>query len=550
MPRDEITVNVSVNGLSGPITGIHVHEAPVGENGGVVFDLTDFVVGNRVQTTLTGISADELAKFLTGAYYLNVHTEANTGGEIRGQLFLEKDLTYRANLNGDQEVPAVMTDAVGVGTFNYTNVVNELEINVMVAGLRGPITGAHLHEAAAGENGGVVEDLTPFVRGNRIRAVVMPGDYLAALRAGNIYINIHTDDNPGGEIRGQLNLDNNLTFDTWLSSGQETPPIPSAGSGFAAISLAPDFSSISVAAITNGLSGNITGAHFHTGALCVGGGVALNLSDGIDSNVVMLDVTDAAMITSDLVNDLLTGNIYLNVHTAGFLGGEIRGQVYRLTRDGYGFDLCPEQETDAVDAPFATGGAIASIDRRNSNAHVMAVVSGLTGDITGAHIHEGAMGTSGGVAVNLTDLFNNGGAFAYLSGDEFNSRIANTIKDGNNYINVHTDMHAPGEVRGQIVKELTCSLPVSTDERSAIFQQLQLSPVPVANVLNVDFTALSQQEAVLSIHDLTGRQVFTQTYNVLEENNRITLEVGGLMPGFYLVNLSDGVNVVSRKFVK
>ncbi|MEZ4931706.1 MAG: hypothetical protein R2788_06280 [Saprospiraceae bacterium] len=48
---------------------------------------------------------------------------------------------------------------------------------------------------------------------------------------------------------------------------------------------------------------------------------------------------------------------------------------------------------------------------------------------------------------------------------------------------------------------MTCVTPVAADERTAIFQQLQLSPVPTTNVLNVDFTALSQQDAQLSIYE-------------------------------------------------
>ncbi len=547
--RDEITVNVSVNGLSGPITGIHVHEGAAGTNGGVVFNLTPFVVGNRVKTTLTEFTEEQLATFLSGGYYLNVHTAANPNGEIRGQLILETDPTYRADIDGMQEVPAVMTDARGLATFNYTNVVNSLEVNVLVSGLSGPITGAHLHNAAMGMNGGVVEDLTSFIRGNRIQGVVFPAGYLDALKAGEIYINIHTDANPNGEIRGQLMLDKNLTFDSWLSGAQEVPTATTAATGFAAVSLSPDFSMLSVRSLVNGLSGEITGAHFHTGALGEAGGVVLNLSDGISGNEISFEAMDA-MVTDALVSDLLRGNIYLNVHTAGFPGGEVRGQMYRLARDGYGYDLCTQQETGTVNAPTATGAGMASIDRHQRNAHVMIVVSGLTGDLTGAHIHEGEMGMDGGVVVNLTDLFNNGGAFTYLSGDDFNRAISTTMKDGNNYVNIHTAAHPAGEIRGQIVKDLTCELTTSSSEREIVFEQLNLSPVPASDMLNVRFAAKAPAKAQVKVLDLTGRQVFSNTYQTNVDENFIQLDVRNYVPGFYTVIISDGSNVLSGKFIR
>lgn len=450
--RDAIEVNVSVNGLSGPITGIHVHEGAVGENGGVVFNLTDFVNGNRISTTLTDFSVEQLATFLTGGYYLNVHTEANPGGEIRAQLMLETDPTYRADLTGDQEVPAVMTDAYGLATFNYTPVVNQLEVNVLVQGLSGPITGAHLHLGAMGENGGVVQDLTDLVHGNQIHGEVVPDAYLADLQAGNIYINIHTEANPGGEIRGQLSLDRGLTFDTWLTGAQEVPAAVTEAIGFAAVSLSPTLDEISYRVVVDGLSGSFDAAHFHNAPLGENGGVLLNLSDGIDGNQTSGSSMD---VSPELIDALLTGQIYINVHTPGFPGGEVRGQLFRLARDGYGYDLCADQETGDVDAPTATGAGMASIDRHLSNAHVMVVVSGLTGDLTGGHIHQGMMGEDGGVIFNMTDLFSNGGAFTYWS-DSFGETEARTIQDGNAYVNIHTELHPGGEIRGQIIKDLIC----------------------------------------------------------------------------------------------
>lgn len=546
--RDEITLNASANGLSGPITGAHIHEAPAGENGDVVFDLTSFITGNRIKATLTDFTSEQLSKFMTNAFYLNVHTEENPGGELRAQLTLEKDLTYRTDLDGDQEVPVVSTDAYGVGTFNLTNVLNTLEVNVMVSGLSGPITGAHLHNAVMGENGDVIQDLTPMIKGNQIQGTVNATDYLEALKAGEIYINVHTEENPAGEIRGQLMLDGNLTYDTWLSGAQEVPPATTSAAGFAAVSLAPDFSSMTVRAVVGGLSGDMTGAHFHQAALGTAGDVVLDLSSGIDGNEISMMV-DGAMITDELINAFNRGDIYLNVHTAGFPAGEIRGQVYRLTRDGYSYDLCPEQETGMVDAPQATGGGMASIDRRSTNTHVMVVTSGLTGDITGAHIHQGAAGTDGDVVLDLTDLFNNGGGFAYIQ-DGFTTEIADSIKAGSAYVNVHTAAHPAGEVRGQIVRSLDCSLPVSTAEKQSVFKQISLSPNPATSELNVRFSAEGYQPATLTVFDLTGKAVFSQSFDIQNQENIIQLDVSTLVPGFYTLAVSDGATVVARKFIR
>ncbi len=99
---------------------------------------------------------------------------ANPSGEIRGQILLETDFRYSTMLTGDQEVPAVMTDAVGIGVFNLSKSGYKLQVKVVVDGLSGPITGAHFHNAPAGMNGGVVQDFTADVVGNVITATVDP----------------------------------------------------------------------------------------------------------------------------------------------------------------------------------------------------------------------------------------------------------------------------------------------------------------------------------------------------------------------------------------
>jgi hypothetical protein len=79
----------------------------------------------------------------------------------------------------------------------------------------GTVTAAHLHVAAAGLNGPVVIDLMPAGQSDFISDFVpsnLTGNggittwdqFLSALKAGNLYINIHTEANPAGYIRGQV----------------------------------------------------------------------------------------------------------------------------------------------------------------------------------------------------------------------------------------------------------------------------------------------------------------------------------------------------------
>jgi hypothetical protein len=81
----QLSWTVSYSGLSGPATAAHFHgPAEAGKNAGVAVPIpnhgTSPVTGSA---TLTEAQATEL---LAGRYYVNIHTAANPGGEIRGQV--------------------------------------------------------------------------------------------------------------------------------------------------------------------------------------------------------------------------------------------------------------------------------------------------------------------------------------------------------------------------------------------------------------------------------------------------------------------------------
>ena len=75
---------VSYSGLSGPATMAHFHgPAAVGANAGVALGWASAASGSEGSATLTPAQAADL---MAGRWYANVHTAANPGGEVRGQM--------------------------------------------------------------------------------------------------------------------------------------------------------------------------------------------------------------------------------------------------------------------------------------------------------------------------------------------------------------------------------------------------------------------------------------------------------------------------------
>lgn len=79
-----LTYEVTYEGLTGPAVAAHIHgPADPGQNAGPVAPLAGTASPMKGTVTLTDAQAAELA---AGKYYVNIHTAANKGGEIRGQI--------------------------------------------------------------------------------------------------------------------------------------------------------------------------------------------------------------------------------------------------------------------------------------------------------------------------------------------------------------------------------------------------------------------------------------------------------------------------------
>ena len=76
---------VNYSGLSGPATAGHFHgPAAVGTNAGVALGWTN-PIANGMEGSAT-LTAAQAADLIAGKWYANIHTAANPGGEVRGQM--------------------------------------------------------------------------------------------------------------------------------------------------------------------------------------------------------------------------------------------------------------------------------------------------------------------------------------------------------------------------------------------------------------------------------------------------------------------------------
>jgi hypothetical protein len=153
-----------------------------------------------------------------------------SAGIAEEQAQVQTARSFSAELSGANEVPSVTTDASGSARFHLKKNEDVLRYRVRVANIE-DVTMAHIHCGAVGVNGPIVAFLFgPDPAGVDPRrklasGSILPGDIIAApdsaacpggianfdeliakIRAGATYANVHTLANPGGEIRGQIEI--------------------------------------------------------------------------------------------------------------------------------------------------------------------------------------------------------------------------------------------------------------------------------------------------------------------------------------------------------
>lgn len=124
-------------------------------------------------------------------------------------------MTYEVMLEGSQQNPPVTTDGTGsvtitlnedTGAMTLTGSVSNLSSPLFDVGDVGPV---HIHAAPTGENGPVVFPIEVDRSSDGLSATLslsatLTDEQVSALQSGGYYINVHTENFNGGEIRGQI----------------------------------------------------------------------------------------------------------------------------------------------------------------------------------------------------------------------------------------------------------------------------------------------------------------------------------------------------------
>jgi hypothetical protein len=249
-----------------------------------------------------------------------------------------------------------------------------------------------------------------------------------------------------------------------LSGRQEVPPNPSAATGEATVVVGLDRSSLRITVTFTGLV-DTTDAHIHVGEPGADGPIILPLASGGYASPLVATLTQesftpqaSAGVTSfsQAIDAVLQGRTYVNLHTAAFPDGEIRGQVGPTTMIA---QLDGLQEVPPVPTT-AFGSMSLTLNNDQTMMSVSLDVAGLS-HLTAAHIHAAPGQVDGPIIFPLAE----GDLFAPLSrslteadltpqpsaGVTTFPEAVDAVLSGNTYANVHTALYPDGEIRGQIL---------------------------------------------------------------------------------------------------
>jgi hypothetical protein len=220
-------------------------------------------------------------------------------------------------LDGSQVTPPVTTSGRGTAWAVLNSSTKTLTYRMTFARMNGMATGAHFHAGGTG-GGNILTDID--FAGNTVTGswANVPDSVIDHLLAGEIYINVHSNLNPGGEIQGTLQVARGTGFTISMDASQEPGQIVSTAEGTGYAILDSMQTNLAFGITFAGLSGTYTASHFHV------------LPSPVVHAISFVDSTASGVwtgLSAENVTSLLHGDLYANVHSSKYPGGEIRGAL-------------------------------------------------------------------------------------------------------------------------------------------------------------------------------------------------------------------------------
>jgi hypothetical protein len=291
---------------------VNLHIGPPGETATVERQLPN--VSGHMTGTFTPNQA-EMTVFNTDGVYIDVTSSSFPAGEIRGQLTAPGATVFVTTPTGAQQVPAVQTQNTAHASFilnaDQSTVVYHVDTTATP-------TNVLIERGIGGVNGSIAYPLTPASTKMDGMFNLGQGD-AQQMQAGHFYVQIQTQANPAGELRGQVIPPGATLFTGVLAGINEVPPVTSAATGGTQVWISADQQTLNYDAVVTGIIPTVI--ELDQGALGMTGSMLHQFA---------LDTTGASGQTAATPADVTAitgGGAYVNVRTASYASGELRAQL-------------------------------------------------------------------------------------------------------------------------------------------------------------------------------------------------------------------------------
>jgi hypothetical protein len=409
-------------------TSAHVHNAPFGSNGPIVFTLPSAASPINANMPMTPLLvANFAAKFL----YLDIHTPPGTeqvpGDEIRGQIG-----TPPASATTGTIIITKQTSPAGGTGFGFTETVTSGTFS-----LNDAATKTFSNVAPGTYN---VTENDPSGAGYTVADVSCDdGDSSGDVAARSATIRLGAGETVRCTFRNFATAPTDQLFVFHLSGDQEVPPVATQERGGCMARFNSGTSTLVLVCTHNVTLATIM--HIHHGAPGVAGPVAFDL--GTPTSPVI--ATWSGMSPAD-VADLLAGNLYVNIHTAGRPGGEIRGQILPRTVDTIAFTADASQVVPPGTSP-STANCTANLSNDATSLPINCTHTVVAPDV--AHVHQAPRGANGPVVYTFPSP-----ASPLNAAMPMTPRLVADFAAYFLYLEIHgvdaSEETAPDEIRGQI----------------------------------------------------------------------------------------------------